>query len=126
MGKKLHVQKREIHRRPQVIGVPAGHRSQRETSLTARAIAEGGVPNTAPQYPLVQQYQFQPLAVASTPHYSNSIHMDKMDPERRFSIANPVIPVAPQFHVMNYHNHVSSPPHCRPSELTRGNSMIQM
>ena len=110
MGKKLHVQKREIHRRPQIIGVPAGHRSQRETSLTTQGITERGVPNTTPQYPLVQQYQFQPLAIGSTPPYSNSIRMDKMDPERRFSITNPMIPVVPQFHVMNYHNHVSSPP----------------
>ncbi|PWW79997.1 hypothetical protein C7212DRAFT_274575, partial [Tuber magnatum] len=31
MGKKLYVQKREIHRQPQPIGVPAGHRSRRET-----------------------------------------------------------------------------------------------
>jgi len=126
MGKKLHVQKREIYKRPQAVGIPAGHRSQRETSLTAQNVTERGVPNTTPQYLPVQQYQFQSLPVAPVQQYFNNIRMDKMDSERRFSAPNPMIPLAPQFHVMNYHNHVSSPRHGRPAELTRSNSTVQV
>ncbi|CUS15696.1 unnamed protein product [Tuber aestivum] len=104
----IAAEQREIHYKPQTIGIPAGHRYKRETSLTTEAITEPEVPNKIPQYPLVQQYQFQGVSLAPTLHYSNSIHMDQMDPERHFSIASPVIPVIPQFHVMNYHNHYGS------------------
>ncbi|KAG0129262.1 hypothetical protein HOY82DRAFT_415111 [Tuber indicum] len=108
MGKKLHVQRREVYRKPQVVGVPAGHRNQRETILATQTITEPEISNTALQYPPVQQYQFQTGPLAPAPQYSNGIQMDQMDPERGFSIANPVIPVMPQFHVMNYHNHYGS------------------
>ncbi|KAG0638092.1 hypothetical protein HOY80DRAFT_196424 [Tuber brumale] len=108
MGKKLHVQRREMHKKPQVIGVPAGHRNQRETILATQTITEPEVPNKTSQYPPAQQYQFQAGPLAPTPYYSNGTHMDQMDPEHRFSNSNPVIPVMPQFRVMNYHNHYGS------------------
>jgi len=123
---KDSVSRREIYKRPQSIGIPARHRGQRETSLTAQNVSESGVPNTTLQYLPVQQYQFQSLPVAPVQQYFNNIPMDKMDSERRFSTHNPMIPIAPQFHVMNYHNHVSSPSHGRPAELTRSNSTVQL
>jgi len=126
MGKKLHVQKREIYKRPPVIGIPAGHRSQRETGLATQTVTELGVPDATPQYLPVQQYQVQSLPAAPALHYYNNVRTDKMDSERRFPILNPVIPVVPPFHFMDYHNHVSSPRQGKPPELTRSNSMVQM
>ncbi|RPA90237.1 hypothetical protein L873DRAFT_1795601 [Choiromyces venosus 120613-1] len=108
MGRNLHVQKREIHKKPQFIGVPGGYRNQQETNLTTQTSTEPEIPIMSPQYPLYQEYHFQAVPLAPTLNYPCSIPTGQMEPERRYSVANPMIPIMPQFHVMNYHNHYGS------------------